>query len=114
MSARTDLCGILSDWYPYGDCLHGRGWQSEAMTIRPLCHDDVDALIEMSARMHEKSAYSFLPCDRQKVGRLIVAYVDHPETYGGFVAETAGELAGMIGGYVSDYFFCDETVAWDM
>jgi GNAT superfamily N-acetyltransferase len=84
------------------------------MTIRPFRHDDVDDLIAMSTRMHEESAYSFLPFDSPKVAKLILAYVEYPETYGGFVAEAAGGLAGMIGGYVSDYFFCNEKIASDM
>ncbi len=84
------------------------------MTIRPPRQEDVQPLIAMSARMHEESAYSFLPFDSRKVERLIVAYVEQPQIYGGFVAENAGQLLGMIGGYVSQYFFCDETVATDM
>lgn len=83
------------------------------MTIRPPRESDVEAIVAMGERMHRESAYGFLPYDSGKVARLVRAFVHEPEVYGGFVAEDAA-LLGMIGGYVSDYFFCDEKVVSDM
>ena len=83
------------------------------MTIRRFAHEDVDAIVEMSARMHAESAYSFLPFDRGKVEDLIKTYIDNPGTYYGLVAEDGDRLAGMLGGFLTQYFFCDETLACD-
>ncbi len=64
--------------------------------------------------MHAESAYAFLPYDRIKVRRLIEGYIHDQETQFALVADTAGVLTGMICGYLTDYFFCDETLACDM
>lgn len=84
------------------------------MTVRVPRHEDIEIVLGMGASMHEESAYSFLPFDRDKVRRLFTNYITAPTTYGGFVAEDHGVVVGMIGGYISDYFFCDEKVACDM
>jgi len=84
------------------------------MVIRPPGSADVDAIVDMGERMHRESVYAFLPYNREKVQRLFRAFVDHPETWGGFVAEDDGKIVGMIGGYLTDYFFCDEKLASDM
>ena len=84
------------------------------MIIRLPKYEDVDQLIEMGARMHAESAYAFLPYDREKVRRLIVSCIEDPETQCGVVAEEDYILVGMIGGYLADYFFCDEMVACDI
>ncbi len=67
----------------------------------------------MGARMHAESAYSFLPYDCDKVRRLILSYVENAETQCGLVAEEDGRPVGMLAGYITDYFFCDEKVACD-
>jgi len=84
------------------------------MTIRVPRHEDIEVVVDLGASMHQESAYAFLPFDRDKVRKLFTSYVTSPEIYGGFVADDNGILAGMIGGYISDYFFCDEKVACDM
>lgn len=84
------------------------------MVIRSPRPADLDAIVEMGERMHEESVYAFLPYDREKVQRLFHAFIHHPETWGGFVAEDEGKVIGMIGGFLTDYFFCDEKLASDM
>ena len=83
------------------------------MTIRPPQCDDVENLVEMGSRMHSESAYSFLPFDRDKVRRLILGHIADTETQCVFVAESGGMIIGMIGGYLTDYFFCEERLACD-
>jgi len=84
------------------------------MIIRPAQHQDLDSLVEMGARMHAEGAYAFLPYDREKVRRLILSLLDDPATQCALVAEESGVAIGMFGGYLSDYFFCDEKVACDL
>lgn len=84
------------------------------MILRSPKYEDVGQLIEMGARMHAESAYAFLPYDREKVRRLIVSCIEDPETQCGLVAEEGHVLVGMIAGYLTDYFFCDEKIACDM
>src|SRR5262245_53608857 len=84
------------------------------MIIRPPKYEDVSQLIEMGARMHEESAYAFLPYDREKVRRLIVSCIEDPQTQYGLVAEEDHILVCMISGYLTDYFFCDEMLACDI
>jgi len=67
----------------------------------------------MGARMHAESAYSFLPYDCDKVRRLILSYLEDAETRCGLVLEEDGRPVGMLAGYMTDYFFCDEKVACD-
>ncbi len=84
------------------------------MNIRRAKSDDIGELVEMSRRMHEESAYSFLPFDPEKVRRLMAQVVADPEGWCGLVAEEGGRAVGMFGGYMAEYFFCDERLACDM
>ena len=84
------------------------------MIIRPVKYEDIDEIIEMGARMHEESAYAFLPFDRDKVRHLITTYADNPDTRCGLVAEESNTLVGMFGGYLTNYFFCNEKLACDI
>lgn len=84
------------------------------MLIRRARYEDITGLVEMGARMHAESAYSFLPFDREKVRRMMTAYIDSSETQCGLVAEKEETLVGMLGGYLTDYFFCDEKIACDV
>ena len=63
--------------------------------------------------MHKESAYAFLPYDRDKVRTLILAYIEDTETRCGLIAESEGTIIGMIGGYLIEYYFCDERLTCD-
>jgi len=83
------------------------------VNIRPASGHDVSAAISLGSQMHRESAYAFLPFDCEKVRRFILSHIEHPESHCALVAEDQGAVIGMLGGYVSDYFFCDEKVACD-
>jgi GNAT superfamily N-acetyltransferase len=83
------------------------------MLIRRARYEDIAELVEMGARMHAEGAYAFLPFDREKVRRVMTGYIDSAETQCGLVAEKDGTIIGMLGGYLTDYFFCDERIACD-
>jgi GNAT superfamily N-acetyltransferase len=83
------------------------------VNIRPANGDDVPAVIALGFQMHQESAYNFLPFDSDKVHRFILSHIEHPESHCALVAEDEGAVIGMLGGYISDYFFCDEKVACD-
>ncbi len=84
------------------------------MIIRTVRREDIGRLLEMGRRMHEEGAYSFLPFDAEKVERLLVGIIEQPEFWCGLVAEDGGVVVGMLGGYLTDYFFCDEKLACDV
>jgi GNAT superfamily N-acetyltransferase len=84
------------------------------MTIRTARREDISWVVEMGRRMHEEGAYSFLPFDAGKVERLIEHIVAQPDSWCGLVAEDGGVPAGMLGGYLTDYFFCDQKLACDV
>lgn len=84
------------------------------MLIRPVRHHDIDAVLDLGAAMHAESAYRLLPYHRQKVRQLAEVYTRDHETYCGLVAEEDEKIIAMFGGYVTDYFFCDERIACDM
>ena len=83
------------------------------MRIRGATAEDIGQLVEMGARMHAEGAYSFLPYDAEKVRRLGASFLQNPETHCLLVAEHDGALVGMLGGYVTDYYFCEEKLACD-
>lgn len=84
------------------------------MLVRPATSADVDAIVALGERMHEESAYAFLPYEREKVRGVIQRFIDQPETEFGRVAESGGRVVAMFGGYLTRYFFCHETLACDM
>jgi GNAT superfamily N-acetyltransferase len=83
------------------------------MKIRSVHRADIEATVDMGARMHAESAYSFLPYDRQKVRSLVLSFIADPDTHCGLVAEDGTTLVGMLAGHIGDYFFCDQLVAYD-
>jgi GNAT superfamily N-acetyltransferase len=44
---------------------------------------------------------------------MVERYLARPGETCIFVADRAGEIAGMLGGYLDGYFFCDVTIASD-
>lgn len=84
------------------------------MIVRTVRREDIGALVEMGRRMHEEGAYNFLPFDAEKVEQLMAGIIEQPESWCGLVAENGGVPVGMLGGYLTDYFFCNEKLACDV
>jgi GNAT superfamily N-acetyltransferase len=84
-----------------------------SVNVRCANEEDVPALVELGFQMHQEGAYAFLPFDREKVRRFILNALERPDSNCVLVAEEEGLVIGMLGGYVSDYFFCDERLACD-
>jgi GNAT superfamily N-acetyltransferase len=84
------------------------------MNVRTVRPEDIESLIGMGRRMHDEGAYKFLPFDAEKVRRLMEGIVARPDAWCGLVAEEGGVPVGMLGGYLTDYFFCHEKLACDL
>lgn len=84
------------------------------MIVRPSREADIDRVVEMGREMHGESAYAFLPYDADKVRALVARIIEHPESYCGLVVEDGQRVVGILGGYLTDYFFCDEKLACDL
>ncbi len=75
--------------------------------------EEIDTLIDLGQRMHDESAYAFLPYDRRKVRRLFEDYLADPANFCVLVVRSENVAVGMLMGYISEYDFCDETIASD-
>lgn len=84
------------------------------MIVRSLQPSDVPAIIHLGARMHEESQYSLLNFDPQRVADRCCQIIDSPDTMIGLVAVSAGEIIGMMGGYLAPYDYGDELTASDI
>jgi GNAT superfamily N-acetyltransferase len=84
------------------------------MIVRPCAREDIDRVVELGRRLHAESALAFLPYEVENVRSLVIKIIEHPETYCGLVAEHGEALVGMLGGYLTDYFFCNEKLACDL
>lgn len=84
------------------------------MIVRPGRIEDIERAVEMGRQMHAGSAFAFLPYEPEKVRALMTRIIEHPETFCGLVAEHEHQVVGMLGGYLTDYFFCDEKLACDL
>jgi GNAT superfamily N-acetyltransferase len=83
------------------------------MRIRPAKKEDAQAIVEKGFQIHQEGAYAFLPYDREKVRRLIIEHLEHPEDCFLYLAEDDGRPAGMLMAMLSDYFSCGGTIASD-
>ncbi len=84
------------------------------MNVRRVRPEDIERLIALGRRMHQEGAYSFLPFDAGKVRRLMEGIIAQPDAWCGLVAENDGVPVGMLGGYLTEYFFCREKLACDL
>ncbi|HLJ44681.1 MAG TPA: GNAT family N-acetyltransferase [Bryobacteraceae bacterium] len=87
--------------------------RSRAVEIGYANAGEVETLIDLGERMHDETAYAFLPYDRGKVRRVIEAYLANPASACVLVARSENTPVGMLVGYLSVYDFCDETIASD-
>ena len=82
--------------------------------IRRAAEGDIPALVGMGRAMHDESPhYASLAFSEAKVEQLIRWMLSASETQCALVAEESGRIVGMLGGFVSEYFFGHDLVASD-
>lgn len=84
------------------------------MKIRFAQNGDIPAVLEMGKAMIAESRFSHYQTNDTKTVTAITGMLVHPERACLLLAErSGGEIAGMLAGHVTDYFFCDAMVAQD-
>lgn len=84
------------------------------MKVRFATLDDLAAMQTMGQAMHEESRFRHYMLDAQRVEATLRDMVTHPATACVLLAETQdGQLAGMLGVFVTTYFFADVRVVQD-
>lgn len=84
------------------------------MKIRLAGADDVPTVIALGRRMIDESRFQDYGLNGAKASVAIEKMVRNPKHSAVFLAERSdGTIAGMLGGYVVDLFFCDAVVAQD-
>lgn len=86
--------------------------------IRPATVEDIQVIVELGRAMHAESPrYRRLNYNPDKVAsrvrNMVTGTLTTPAAGGAFVAVKDGKIIGMIGGYVAETFFGDDTVASD-
>lgn len=79
--------------------------------IRTATHDDIPRILELGHLLHTTSAYAALPFDERKVETLIGGLIDGQGVV--FVSDYDGKITGGLAGGLTEYWFCDERVAFD-
>lgn len=84
------------------------------MKIRFAVLEDVPAVLALGRVMLAESRFAEYGVNGEKLSEAIKSMIIHPDKACLFLAQRDdGEIAGMLAGYVTDYFFCDATVAQD-
>ena len=82
--------------------------------VRRMAEQDIEPMVEMGAAMHAESAFAPLDYSREKCRLLCRRYIEHPDANFGAVASLEGQLVGMYMGYITPYFFGNDTIATDI
>ena len=80
---------------------------------REITNEDFPALCDLGQMMHEEGSYSHLKFSKARLLETFKRYMNDPDRIG-IVAMQGDKPCGMIGGYVSKYYFSDELVAGDI
>jgi GNAT superfamily N-acetyltransferase len=80
--------------------------------IRVATFDDIDTLISIGRVMHNESAYKVLSFNDDKVGALLAGLISEPNGVV-FIAERAGVILGGFAGGISDFWFGNDSHAYD-
>ena len=80
---------------------------------REITNKDFPALCDLGQMMHKEGSYSHLKFSKARLLETFKRYMNDPDRIG-IVAMQGDKPCGMIGGYVSKYYFSDELVAGDI
>ena len=84
------------------------------MSIRTMEARDIRFVVELGRSMHQEGEYRFLPFEGSRCVAVLERCLKDPKEWCALVAESNGEIVGMLVGYKSNYLFCSETVANDL
>lgn len=84
------------------------------IAIRPARLGDFEAFMVLARAMHAESRFSRYPIDETKIKEQFVVHVEKTAVACLLLAERDdGRLVGMLGGYVTDFFFSAARMAQD-
>src|SRR5688500_2460239 len=84
------------------------------MRIRFATSQDIPAILALGEVMVAASRFRAHGLNREKTAKVLEAMVGQPAHATILLAtNSAGEVVGMLAGYISDFFFCDVLVAQD-
>lgn len=81
--------------------------------IRPATKQDIPEIVRLSETMHQESRYRTLPYNGDKFARLMARLIDSPAGMVA-VAERDGQIIGAIAGVVTDHYFADATISYEL
>ena len=82
------------------------------MTVREIKKDDVIPMVNIGEKMHNAGSFKKIKYDKNKLFKLVSSSINSDNMIW-FVAEDDGEYIGMIGGFISEFYFSDEKCASD-
>lgn len=81
--------------------------------IRPATKHDIPEIVRLSETMHQESRYRTLLYNGDKFARLMARLIDSPAGMVA-VAERDGQIIGAIAGVVTDHYFADATISYEL
>lgn len=81
--------------------------------IRPATHDDITAILQLSAAMHNESRYRTLPYNADKFAAVLQQLLDSPQGMVA-VAEREGRVIGAIAAVITEHYFADATISYEL
>lgn len=84
------------------------------MKIRFAQEEDIPTILEMCEAVSAESRFSRYGLNKEKVNAVIASMMSSQGKVCILLAQrTDGAIAGLLAGYVTDFFFCDAIVAQD-
>lgn len=83
------------------------------MEYREITNEDFPALCDLGQMMHKEGSFSHLKFSKPRLLETFKCYMSDPDRIG-IIAMQGEKPCGMIGGYVSKYYFSEELVANDI
>lgn len=83
------------------------------MLIREVVAADLYGVVDLIKEMHAESVYNWLSFNPKKIIGVVENCLQRKD-HVLYVAEGAGKIVGVMGGYTSTYIFCDEPIVFDL